>query len=221
MSQNSKKEKVAEAALDYIDNNESLGIGSGSTVNILIDKLAKVKNKIECVVSSSEKSTQLLLANGFKVSQLSEVGKLTKYIDGADEVNKYLQMIKGGGGALTREKILAHNSEKFICIVDESKKVDVLGKFPLPIEVIPIARSSVSLELIKIGGRPVLRSDFITDNGNLIIDVHNLEILEPIDLEKKINNIPGVVTNGIFALDHANLLLCANEREVEISEPIV
>ena len=143
MSQNTKKEKVAEAALDYIDNNESLGIGSGSTVNILIDKLVKVKNKIECVVSSSEKSTQLLLANGFKVSQLSEVGKLTKYIDGADEVNKYLQMIKGGGGALTREKILAHSSEKFICIVDESKKVDVLGKFPLPIEVIPIARSSV------------------------------------------------------------------------------
>jgi len=221
MSQNSKKEKVAEAALDYIDNNEYLGIGSGSTVNILIDKLVKVKNKIERVVSSSEKSTQLLLANGFQVSQLSEVGKLTKYIDGADEVNKYLQMIKGGGGALTREKILAHNSDKFICIVDESKKVDVLGNFPLPIEVIPIARSCVSMELIRIGGRPVMRSNYVTDNGNLIIDVHNLEILQPIKLEKKINNIPGVVTNGIFALDHANLLLCATESEVEISEPIV
>ena len=215
MDQNTKKQRVAEAVLDYIDNGESLGIGSGSTVNILIENLSKVRNKIRNVVSSSVKSTELLEANGFEVSELRDVGRLTKYIDGADEVNKDLQMIKGGGGALTREKILAHNSNQFICIVDDSKKVDMLGKFPLPIEVIPLSRSSVSLELIKYGGRPVLRENFSTDNGNLILDIHNLEIMEPIKLEQTINNIPGVVTNGIFALDHANVLLCANDSGID------
>ncbi len=218
MDQNTKKQKAAEAVLDYITNGESLGIGSGSTVDILIENLSKVRNKIHKVVSSSIKSTKLLEANGFEVSELRDVGKLTKYIDGADEVNKDLQMIKGGGGALTREKILAHASEKFICIVDDSKKVDILGTFPLPIEVIPMSRSSVSLELIKRGGRPVLRENFISDNSNLILDIHNLQIMEPIKLERDINNIPGVVTNGIFALDHAHILLSANDDGVEVSE---
>ena len=219
MDQNTKKQKVAEAVLDYIKNGESLGIGSGSTVNLLIENLSKVKNKIRNVVSSSVKSTELLKANGFEVSELRDVGKLTKYIDGADEVNKHLQMIKGGGGALTREKILAHASEEFICIVDDSKRVDILGNFPLPIEVIPMSRSAVSLELIKHGGRPVLRENFISDNSNLILDIHNLQIMEPTKLEQDINNIPGVVTNGIFAIDHAHILLCANDSGgVDVSE---
>ena len=221
MDQITKKHKVAESVLDLIDNDEILGIGSGSTVNILIQNLPKIKNKISRVVSSSLKSTELLKANGFEVTDLKSVGKLSKYVDGADEINKYLQMIKGGGGALTREKILAHNSNRFICIVDDSKKVSVLGTFPLPIEVIPIAQSAVALEVIKMGGRPVLRENFTTDNGNIILDVHNFIISEPIKLEKKINNIPGVVTNGIFALNHADLLLSASDSGVNLSEPIV
>ena len=221
MDQNSKKHKVAESVLDLIENGEILGIGSGSTVNILIDNLPKVKNKIHKIISSSVKSTDLLKANGFDVDELRSVGKLSKYIDGADEVNKYLQMIKGGGGALTREKILAHSSEKFICIVDESKKVDTLGKFPLPVEVLALAQSAVALEFIKIGGRPVLRQGFTSDNGNIILDVHNLAITEPIALETRINNIPGVITNGIFALDHAHILLSAGKNGVDISKPIV
>tara|TARA_B100001564_G_scaffold287298_1_gene250546 strand:- start:504 stop:1169 length:666 start_codon:yes stop_codon:yes gene_type:complete len=221
MDQNSKKHKVAESVLDLIENGEILGIGSGSTVNILIDYLPKVKNKIHKIISSSVKSTDLLKANGFDVDELRSVGKLSKYIDGADEVNKYLQMIKGGGGALTREKILAHSSEKFICIVDESKKVDTLGKFPLPVEVLAFAQSAVALEFIKIGGRPVLRQGFTSDNGNIILDVHNLAITEPIALETRINNIPGVITNGIFALDHAHVLLSAGKNGVDISKPIV
>jgi ribose 5-phosphate isomerase A len=221
MDQITKKHKVAESVLDLIDNDEILGIGSGSTVNILIEYLPKVKNKISRVVSSSLKSTELLKANGIEVVDLKSVGKLSKYVDGADEINKYLQMIKGGGGALTREKILAHNSNRFICIVDDSKKVSVLGTFPLPIEVIPIAQSAVALEVIKMGGRPVLRENFTTDNGNIILDVHNFIIPEPLKLEKKINNIPGVVTNGIFALNHADLLLSAGDSGVNLSEPIV
>ena len=221
MDQITKKHKVAESVLDLIDNDEILGIGSGSTVNILIENLPKVKNKISRVVSSSLKSTELLKANGFEVVDLKSVGKLSKYVDGADEINKYLQMIKGGGGALTREKILAHNSNRFICIVDDSKKVSVLGTFPLPIEVIPIAQSAVALEVIKMGGRPVLRENFTTDNGNIILDIHNFIIPEPLKLEKEINNIPGVVTNGIFALNHADLLLSAGENGVNVSEPIV
>ena len=221
MDQITKKHKVAESVLDLIDNDEILGIGSGSTVNILIENLPKVKNKISRVVSSSLKSTELLKANGFEVVDLKSVGKLSKYVDGADEINKYLQMIKGGGGALTREKILAHNSNRFICIVDDSKKVSVLGTFPLPIEVIPIAQSAVALEVIKMGGRPVLRENFTTDNGNIIIDVHNFIIPEPLKLEKKINNIPGVVTNGIFALNHADMLLSASDGGVNVSKPIV
>ena len=221
MDQNTKKHRVAESVLDYIDHGEILGIGSGSTVNILIELLPSVKNKIQNIASSSINSTKLLEKNGFEVTELNNLGKLTKYIDGADEINKYLQMIKGGGGALTREKILAHNSDKFICIVDESKKVETLGKFPLPVEVIPLARSAVARELIKIGGRPVLRPEFKTDNGNIILDVHDLNITEPLSLEKTLNDIPGVVTNGIFAIDHADVLLSANNNDVEVCEPIV
>ena len=221
MDQNTKKHRVAESVLDYIDHGEILGIGSGSTVNILIELLPSVKNKIQNIASSSINSTMLLEKNGFEVTELNNLGKLTKYIDGADEINKYLQMIKGGGGALTREKILAHNSDKFICIVDESKKVETLGKFPLPVEVIPLARSAVARELIKIGGRPVLRPEFKTDNGNIILDVHDLNITEPLSLEKTLNDIPGVVTNGIFAIDHADVLLSANNNDVEVCEPIV
>ncbi len=221
MDQNTKKHKVAEAVLEYINNGEILGIGSGTTINILIDLLPKVKNKIQNIVSSSANSTKLLNKNGFEVNELNNIGSLTKYIDGADEINKYLQMIKGGGGALTQEKILAHNSDEFICIVDESKKVDILGKFPLPLEVIPLARSSVARELVKMGGRPILRQEFITDNNNIILDVHNLNIVEPLNLEKTLNDIPGVVSNGIFAIDHANILLSASNNGVEVSEPIV
>ena len=221
MDQNTKKHRVAESVLDYIDHGEILGIGSGSTVNILIELLPSVKNKIQNIASSSINSTMLLEKNGFEVTELNNLGKLTKYIDGADEINKYLQMIKGGGGALTREKILAHNSDKFICIVDESKKVETLGKFPLPVEVIPLARSAVARELIRIGGRPVLRPEFKTDNGNIILDVHDLNITEPLSLEKTLNDIPGVVTNGIFAIDHADVLLSANNNDVEVCEPIV
>ena len=221
MDQNTKKHKVAESVLDLIGNDEILGIGSGSTVNILIDHLPKMKNKISKVVSSSIKSTELLKANGFEVSELKSVGKLSTYIDGADEINGYLQMIKGGGGALTREKILAHSSKRFICIVDDSKKVNILGNYPLPIEVIPLAQSAVALELIRMGGRPVLRQNFTTDNGNIILDVHNFMISEPLKLEKEINNIPGVVTNGIFALNHADMLLSAGDNGVDVSEPIV
>ncbi len=220
MDQESKKHKVAEFAINYINNNEVLGIGSGSTVEILISYLPKVRNKIQSIVSSSTSSTKLLEKNGFDVYQLKDVGRLTNYIDGADEVNKYLQMIKGGGGALTREKILAHNSDNFVCIVDESKKVDILGTFPLPLEVIPIAQSSVAHEIIKIGGRPVLRPNFVTDNGNIILDVHNFTIEEPLKIEALLNNIPGIVTNGIFAQDCADILLCAKDDEVEESKSI-
>lgn len=214
MDQNSKKRKVAESVLDLIENGEILGIGSGSTVNILIEYLPKVKNKIQDIVSSSVKSTELLKANGFDVNELRAVGKLSKYIDGADEVNKYLHMIKGGGGALTREKIIAGASNKFLCIVDESKVVDVLGKFPLPIEILPMARSFVAREIIKNKGMPVWRENFITDNGNLILDINHMDIIEPIKLEKDLNQIPGILTVGLFAERPADKVLVSNEKEV-------
>ena len=214
MDQNTKKQRVAEAVLDYITNGESLGIGSGSTVNILIENLHKVKTKIRNVVSSSVKSTELLKANGFEVSELRDVGKLTKYIDGADEVNNNLQLIKGGGGALTREKIIAGASKKFLCIVDDSKIVDILGKFPLPIEVLPMARSYVAREIIKYKGMPAWREGFITDNSNIILDVNHLEIMEPITLEKALNQIPGVVTVGLFAERGADKVLVSSDNGV-------
>ena len=216
MTQLEKKNKVAEAALEYIENNQVVGIGSGSTVNCFIDMLDKVKSKIDAVVSSSELTTKLVESKDIRVIELREAGKIPIYIDGADESNKFKQLIKGGGGALTREKIVAHSSSKFICMIDDSKYVGVLGKFPLPIEVIKMAQSSVAMEMIKLGGRPVFRENFITDNGNIILDIHDLEINEPIKLENFLNNIPGVVTNGIFAIRNADELLIANEKNIEV-----
>lgn len=214
MDQDDKKNLVAEAALDYIQSGDILGIGSGSTVNKFINLLGSVKNKIEACVSSSQKSTELLHKMKIPVIDLKECDKIPLYIDGADEANSQKELIKGGGGALTREKILAQSSEKFICIIDESKVVDKLGKFPLPIEVIQLAQSKISLEMIKIGGRPVYRNQFITDNGHIIIDVHDLDINEPMALEKKINHMPGVITNGIFSIRSADEILIATDSGV-------
>ncbi|MEC8085596.1 MAG: ribose-5-phosphate isomerase RpiA [Pseudomonadota bacterium] len=214
MDQDDKKNLVAEAALDYIQSGDILGIGSGSTVNKFINLLGSVKNKIEACVSSSQKSTELLHKMKIPVIDLKECDRIPLYIDGADEANSHKELIKGGGGALTREKILAQSSEKFICIIDESKVVDKLGKFPLPIEVIQLAQSKISLEMIKIGGRPVYRNQFITDNGHIIIDVHDLDINEPMALEKKINHMPGVITNGLFSIRSADELLIATDSGV-------
>ena len=221
MNQNEKKIKVAEEALQYIESGCVLGVGSGTTVNCFIEQLSKIKSKIDAVVSASESSSKLLISKNIRVISLKEAGRIPIYIDGADESNSLKQLIKGGGGALTREKILAQSSDRFVCMIDDSKFVSKLGSFPLPIEVIDVASSILALELIKLGGRPVLRESFITDNGNIILDVHNLKITEPLALEKTLNDIPGIVTNGIFAINHANILLCANDNEVEVSEPIV
>jgi len=207
MSKDEMKRRAAEAALDFIEDDTVVGIGTGSTVNYFIDALARIKGRLEGVVSSSKVTTQRLKALGFPVLDLNAAGPLPLYVDGADEVNHQRQMIKGGGGALTREKIIAAASERFVCIADQTKLVDVLGAFPLPIEVIPMARSHVGRELLRRGGQPVLREQFITDNGNLILDVYNLSILEPIKLESKLNNIAGVVAVGLFALRPADVLL--------------
>ncbi len=207
MTQDELKKKVAEAALEYAKGISILGIGTGSTVNHFIDLLADMKGEIEGAVSSSEGSTARLKKMGIPVLDLNAAGELDLYIDGADEVNANFHMIKGGGGALTREKIIAGASRKFLCIADESKYVPVLGKFPLPVEVIPMARSYVAREMVKLGGQPQWREGYITDNGNQILDVHNLEILDPPELERTINNIPGVVTVGIFALRPADVVL--------------
>ncbi len=209
------KRKAAEAALKYIDGVSILGVGTGSTVNHFIDLLASFKSKIEGAVSSSEGTTERLKKLGIPVLDLNAVGDLEIYIDGADEINPDLQLIKGGGGALTREKIIAAASRKFVCIADESKYVHYLGKFPLPIEVIPMARSFVARQMVKLGGSPKWREGYITDNGNQIIDVHGLEIFKPIELEQTINNIPGVVTVGIFALRPADVVLLGTESGVK------
>jgi ribose 5-phosphate isomerase A len=206
MNQDDMKKLAAEAALDYVEGG-IVGVGTGSTVNHFIDFLARVKGKIDGAVSSSEASTERMKAHGIAVYDLNDVGGLSLYVDGADESNRQLQLIKGGGGALTREKIVAAASEKFVCIADESKLVDILGRFPLPVEVIPMARSYVARELVKLGGTPVWREGFVTDNGNLILDVQDLEIMQPAELEQDINNIAGVVTVGIFALRPADVLI--------------
>ena len=219
MDQNEKKLNVAKAAVKHIHNDCLLGMGTGSTVNFLIDLLPEIKNKISAVASSSVQTENLLKMNGFEVQALNQLGMLDLYIDGADEATKNLHLIKGGGGALTREKILAGNSKKFICIADETKLVKRLGVFPLPIEVIPMARSFVSREIIKYHGKPVYRENFVTDNGNEIIDIHNLDILDPIQLENDLNQIPGVVTVGIFARRKADVLLIAGEHGVEEMYP--
>ena len=215
MDQNEKKLNVAKAAVKHIHNDCLLGMGTGSTVNFLIDLLPEIKNKISAVASSSVQTENLLKMNGFEVQALNQLGMLDLYIDGADEATKNLHLIKGGGGALTREKILAENSKKFICIADETKLVKRLGVFPLPIEVIPMARSFVSREIIKYHGKPVYRENFVTDNGNEIIDIHNLDIVDPIQLENELNQIPGVVTVGIFARRKADVLLIAGEHGVD------
>jgi len=215
MDQNAKKLAVAKAAIEYVENDSIVGVGTGSTVNFFIDELGKIKHKIEGAVSSSEASTERLKALGIEVFELNEVSQLSVYIDGADEVTEHKHMIKGGGAALTREKIVAGAATTFVCIVDESKRVPVLGKFPLPVEVIPMARSFVARELVKLGGDPEYRQGVVTDNGNVILDVHNLEILNPRELEQAINNIPGVVTNGIFALRGADIVLSATNTGVD------
>ncbi len=215
MDQNTKKIQVASAALEYIENGQIIGIGSGSTVNCLIEQLDKVKSKIDAVVSSSEATTKLVKSKNIRVIDLKESGRIPLYIDGADESNQHKQLIKGGGGALTREKIVAHASDKFVCMIDDSKLVDTLGSFPLPIEVIGMSQSLVSLEMIKLGGRPVLRENYLTDNNNIIVDTHNLQIQEPIKLEQEINNIPGVVTTGLFAMRGADILLVSNGSNID------
>ncbi|NEV63045.1 ribose-5-phosphate isomerase RpiA [Thiorhodococcus minor] len=211
MSQDILKKQAAEAALDYVTGG-IVGVGTGSTVNHFIDALAGIKGRIEGAVSSSEASTERLKSHGIPVLDLNAVGELSIYVDGADESNAQLQLIKGGGGALTREKIVAAASKIFVCIADESKLVKVLGKFPLPVEVIPMARSYVARELVQLGGTPAWREGFVTDNGNLILDVQGLAITEPAALEQKINNIAGVVTVGIFALRPADVLILGSQE---------
>ena len=208
------KKKVAQAALHYIKDVAIIGVGTGSTVNHFIDYLADFKADIEGAVSSSVMSTERLKKIGIPVLDLNSVVTLDVYVDGADEVNPYKHLVKGGGGALTREKIIAAASRKFVCIVDISKCVDVLGAFPLPVEVIPMARSYVARELVKLGGQPVWRENYITDNHNEILDVHNLDIIEPTKLEQIINNITGVVTVGLFALRPADVVLIGKGSEV-------
>ena len=215
MTQDELKKKVAEAALQYVKGLSVVGVGTGSTVNHLIGMLADFKSQIDGAVSSSEGTTARLKQVGIPVLDLNDTGTLEVYIDGADEVNAHFQMIKGGGGALTREKIIGAASRKFVCIADASKYVDVLGKFPLPVEVLPMARSYVAREMVKLGGQPVWREGFISDNGGQILDVHNLTILNPVELEKEINNIPGVITVGIFAIRPADVVLLGSEEGIK------
>ena len=214
MTQDELKKQVAESALHYIKNVPVIGVGTGSTVNFFIEMLADYTSTIDAAVSSSIDTTKRLESVGIQVLDLNEVNNVEVYIDGADEFDPNKKLIKGGGGALTREKIIAGASDKFVCIVDSSKSVDILGKFPLPIEVIPMARSFVAREIAKMGGQPVWRENYITDNGCEIIDIHNMEIMEPMTLERTINNIPGVVTVGLFALRAADVILVGKGDEV-------
>ncbi len=212
------KRKVAETALDYIKTGSILGIGSGSTINYFIDALAKIKHKIEGVVAASIETEKRIKNLNIPVFDLNNAGELMLYIDSADEVNPQLQLIKGGGGALTREKIIAAASRSFLCIVDESKYVQMLGQKSLPLEVIPMGRSYVARELVKLGGFPVYREKFITDNGNIILDTQHWDFTDPIKLERLLNNIPGVVSNGLFAQLPANILLMASKDGVKTFE---
>ncbi len=212
--QDLRKKQVAKAALSFVDDDEVIGVGTGSTVNFFIDALAEIKHRIDGAVSSSEASTERLQSHGIQVLDLNRTGDLSVYVDGADECDEHKRLIKGGGGALTREKIVAAASRKFVCIVDQTKMVDVLGEFPLPVEVIPMAQSYVGRELVKLGGQPVLREGFTTDNGNVIIDVRNLSIVDPLSLEDRINALAGVVTVGLFANRGADVILVAGENGV-------
>lgn len=216
MSTENQKRAAAEAALQYVSQDAVIGVGSGSTVEYFISALGAIKNKIEGAVASSIKSAELLKAQGIHLMDLNSVGELPLYVDGADEINAHLQMIKGGGGALTREKIIAAAAKKFICIADERKKVSLLGEFPLAIEVIPMARSLVARALVKQGGFPVYREGFITDNGNVILDVHHLKMTNPHQLERELNNITGVVCHGLFADRSADVLLLGTEDGVKM-----
>ena len=229
MDQNLKKQLVAEAALEYVEDDAVIGVGTGSTVNLFIEKLASIKHRIEAAVASSVATEELLKKHHIPVVSLNSINELKVYIDGADEATKYLHLIKGGGGALTtgyneervfyggaltREKIIAAASRKFVCIVDDSKLVDVLGEFPLPVEVIPMAQSYVARKLVGLGGQPLLRQGFTTDNGNIILDVHHLSITQPVELEGEINQITGVVSNGLFARRPADVLLIGDGESV-------
>lgn len=216
MTQDEMKKSAALKALEFIEKNTIVGVGTGSTVNYFIDALATIKNNIEGAVSSSEESSKRLKAHGIEVFDLNSVDVLDVYVDGADEITKHMSMIKGGGAALTREKIVAAVAKQFICIADDSKQVDVLGDFPLPVEVIPMARSYVARELVKLGGDPEYRQGVITDNGNVIIDVHNLSIIDPKKLETDINDIVGVVTNGLFAKRGADILVLGSKNGVDV-----
>lgn len=214
-SQDDLKKSVARAAIDHVTAGSIVGVGTGSTANYFIDELAKIKHKIDGTVASSVASAKRLEGHGIRVLDLNAVDEIAVYVDGADEASKHLHLVKGGGGALTREKIVAAVARKFVCIADESKLVDVLGKFPLPVEVIPMARSYVAREIVKLGGQPIYREGFVTDNGNVILDVRNLNIVDPPALEQTLNNITGVVTNGLFARRPANVLLLGTASGVK------
>ncbi len=216
MTQDEMKKAAAIKALEFIKNDTIVGVGTGSTVNYFIDALATIKHNIVGAVSSSDESSKRLKAHGIEVFDLNNVDVLDIYVDGADEITKHMSMIKGGGAALTREKIVAAVAKQFICIADDSKQVEILGSFPLPVEVIPMARSYVARELVKLGGDPEYRQGVITDNGNVILDVHNLSIINPKKLETDINAIVGVVTNGLFANRGADILILAGDNGVNV-----
>lgn len=216
MTQDEMKKAAAIKALDFIKDDTIVGVGTGSTVNHFIDALATIKHRIIGAVSSSNESTKRLEAFGIEVFNLNNVDSIDVYVDGADEINEHMHMIKGGGAALTREKIVAAVAKTFVCIADSSKQVKLLGAFPLPVEVIPMARSYVAREIVKLGGDPVYRTGVLTDNGNVILDVHNLEILDPITLEKDLNALVGVVTNGLFADRAANTLIIGTQEGAKV-----
>lgn len=215
MNQDELKKAVAKAALDYVESGTIVGVGTGSTANHFIDYLAEIKHRIEGTVASSEASAERLRSHGIPVFDLNEVDEVAVYVDGADEATVHRHLIKGGGGALTREKIVAAVARKFVCIADQTKLVDVLGAFPLPLEVIPMARSYIAREMVKLGGRPEWRQGFVTDNGNHILDVHNLKILDPVAMESELNQYAGMVTVGIFARRPADVLLLGTEDGVK------
>jgi ribose 5-phosphate isomerase A len=214
MTQDELKQATARAAIEYVPAG-IIGVGTGSTANYFIDELAKIKGRIDGAVASSEATAQRLKSHGIQVLDLNSAGELEVYVDGADEITQHMHMIKGGGGALTREKIVAACSKKFVCIADGSKLVGMLGNFPLPVEVIPMAQSYVARELVKLGGQPMLRQGFTTDNGNIILDVHGLKIMNPVEMETQINQITGVVTNGLFARRPADVLLLGTSEGVK------
>ena len=216
MSQEQKLH-AARAAINYIEDNSIIGVGTGSTTNLFIDELGKIKHRIKGAVASSEASADRLKSLGIELLDLNSVGTLDLYVDGADEVDPNFNLIKGGGGALTREKIIAAASKRFVCIVDASKKVQVLGKFPLPIEVLPLARSYVAREILKLGADPEYRAGFVTDNGNVILDIKGLDLSQPLAMEQQLNQIAGVVTVGIFAQQRADILIVGTDKGTEIS----